>query len=410
MGYSVALTISTLLALACLRLQGVGMLPEPATPRDPRQKPVVSDPQAKPETPKPRPPPAPKPIAGISGFESISTLLYPAAPDRPHELRATYVFPERVRWQLSVKDGKGDERVLQFRSGETVYSLPAHSAASEICTGPDRSQTLLQMELRRALMLYPDGFEWKGTSPERRADLGELGSLFVRDSTAPDGRPTELGDAGPDGKRIDSFKSIRWCEKDGRSWPAEMELWHSGELAWKETVESVDVRGRFVDSYFIPPDRRDHAGSEQVQGSIRELDLPPTCALRVETAKGATWDRVLADLARLRGEWTRQLAEKKLELEPVATIEISGGGDPTAIVVRLSTVPEDLPTGFLVSSPRKGLAMAVLGLKEATPARLTDLHKALPKGSVEGVPYVRFDPKTGAEGRIVVVLPYSKAP
>jgi hypothetical protein len=73
-------------------------------------------------------------------------------------------------------------------------------------------------------------------------------------------------------------------------------------------------------------------------------------------------------------------------------------------------VPEALPTGFVVSIPRKGLAVAVLGLKEATPARLTDLRKALPKGSVEGVPYVRFDPKTGAEGRIVVVLPYSKVP
>jgi hypothetical protein len=265
------------------------------------------------------------------------------------------------------------------------------------------------MELRRALMLYPDGFEWKGTGPERRADLGELGSLFVVDSTASDKRPTELGDAGPDGKTIDSFKAIRWREKDGRTWPAEMELWHAGELVWKETVDSVDVRGRFVDSYFVPPDRRDRTGAEPMQGSIRELDLPPTCALRVETSKGGTWDGALAELARLRGDWTKQLAEKKLELEPIATIEISGEADPMAIVLRLSTVPEDLPAGFLVSSPRKGLAVAVLGLKEATSAKITDLRKALPKGSVEGIPYVRFDPKTGAEGRIVMVLPYSKA-
>jgi hypothetical protein len=408
MGHSAALTSSTLLALACLRLPGVAPLEDPATLRDPQQKPVGSEPQGKPEASKP--PPPPKPVAGISGFESISTLRYPAAPDRPHELRATYVFPERVRWQLTVKDGKGDERILQFRSGEAVYRMPAHSATSEICTGADRSQTLLQMEMRRALMLYPDGFEWKGTGFERRADLGELGSLFVIDSTAPDKRPTELGDAGPDGKTIDSFKSIGWREKDGRAWPAEMELWHSGELAWKETVESVDVRGRFVDSYFIPPDRRDHAGAEPMQGSIRELDLSPTCALRVEIAKDTTWDRALADLARLRSDWTRQLAEKKLELEPVATVVISGGGEPAAIVLRLATVPKEVPAGFLVSSPRRGLAVAVLGLKEATPAKLTDLRSALPKGSVEGIPYVRFDPKTGAEGRIVVVLPYSKVP
>jgi hypothetical protein len=408
MGHSAALTNAALLALACLRLQEVAAFPDPATLRDPQQKPVVSEPQGKPETSNPRPPLPPKPIAGISGFESVSTLLYPAALDRPHELRATYVFPERVRWQLSVKDGKGDERILQFRSGETVYRILPNSAASETCTGTDRSETLLHMEMRRALMLYPDGFEWKGMGPERRADLGELGTLFVLDSIAPDKRPTELGDAGPDGKTIDSFKAIRWREKDGRTWPAEMELWHAGELAWKETVESVDVRGRFVDSYFIPPDRRDRTGAEPMQGSIRDLDLPPTCALRVETSKGMTWDGALADLARLRGEWSKQLAEKKLELEPIATIEISEEGEPTAIVLRLSTAPDAPPAGFLLSGPRKGLATAVLGLKEATSAKITDLRRALPKGSVEGTPYVRFDPKTGAEGRIVVVLPYSK--
>jgi hypothetical protein len=62
----------------------------------------------------------------------------------------------------------------------------------------------------------------------------------------------------------------------------------------------------------------------------------------------------------------------------------------------LSTAPDDPPTGFLLSSARKGLAVAVLGLKEATSAKITDLRKALPKESVEGIPYVRFDPKTGA--------------
>jgi hypothetical protein len=410
MGYSAALTNSTLLVLACLRPQEVGTLPGPATLRDSQQKPVAPEPQGKSETSKPRPPLPPKPIAGISSLESVSTLLYPGAPDLPHELRATYVFPERVRWQLSVKDGKDEERLLQFRSGETVYRIPPHSAASEICTGTDRSETLLQMEMRRALMLYPDGFEWKSTGSERRADLGELGTLFVLDSTAPDKRPTELSDAGPDGKTIDSFKAIRWREKDGRTWPAEMELWHAGELAWKETVESVDVRGRFVDSYFVPPDRRDRTGAEPMQGSIRELDVPPTCALRVEISKGSTWDGALADLARLRSEWSKQLAEKKLELEPIATIEISKEGEPTAIVLRLSTTPDDSPAGFLLSSARKGLAVAVLGLKEATSAKIADLRKALPKGSVEGIPYVRFDPKTSAEGRVLVVLPYSKVP
>lgn len=380
MGYSPALTSSILLAVASLRLQDSA----------------------------PRSLPPPKPIAGIAGFESVSTLLYPGALDHPHELRATYVFPERVRWQISVKDEKGDERILQYRSGEVVYRLPSRSAVSEVCTGADRDQTLLQMEMRRALMLYPDGFDWKGTGPERRADLGTLGSLFVLGANATDKKPTELGDAGSDGKTIDSYKAIQWREKDGRAWPAAMELWHTGELAWRETVESVETRGRFVDSFFTPPDRRDRSGAQPTQGSIRELDLPSTCSLRVEIAKGSTWDTALAELARLRSEWSTRLAQQKLELEPIATLETSKDGDPTAVLLRLSIVPENPPAGFLISSARKGVAVAVGGVKEASPAQIADLRKALPKGSAEGNPYVRFDLKTGSEGRVVVVLPYAK--
>lgn len=360
------------------------------------------------DPPTPRPPSPPKPVAGIAGFESVSTLVYPSAPDHPHELRAVYVFPERVRWQLSVKGGKADERILQYRSGEAVYRVPMRSGTSEPCKGEDRIQTLLQMELRRALMLYPDGFEWKGEGAERRADLGELGSLFVLGSSAGDKRPAELGDAGADGKRIDSYKNIRWREKDGRAWPESMELWHAGELAWKETVESVSVQGRFVDSFFVPPDRRDRSKADRAPGEVRELDLPATCSLRVEISKGASWDAALAELARLRDDWSKRLAEQKLALEANATLEASWEGEPTAVVLRLSTTPGTPPAGFLNSNVRTGMGVSVAGLREVTPSRLADLRSELPAGSAAGMPYVRFDPKTGAEGRILVVVPYSK--
>jgi hypothetical protein len=231
----------------------------------------------------------------------------------------------------------------------------------------------------------------------------------VLGSSAKDKQPAELGDAGADGKRIDSYKNIRWRERDGRAWPESMELWHSGELAWKETVESVSAQGRFVDSFFLPPDRRDRSKVEPTQGEVRELDLPATCSLRVELSKGASWDAALLELTRLRADWSKRLAEQKLELDPIATVEASWEGEPTAVVLRLSTTPESPPAGFLNAGVRKGIAVAVAGLKEATPTRLADLRKALSAGAVAGIPYVRFDARSGADGRILVVVPYSKA-
>jgi hypothetical protein len=346
-----------------------------------------------------------KPLAGLSGFECVSTLVYPAAPDRPHQLKATYSFPDRARWQISAKQGAPGERSLQYRFGEAVYRVPPDSGDSELCAGEDRSQVLLQIELRRALMLYPDGFVWKDDGAERRAVLADLGSLRARAGS--DGRPTEIGDAGPDGKAIDVYKSIRWREIGGRAWPASMELWHGGELVWNETVESVDVAARYVDSYFVPPDRRERSPAEPDRGEPRNLDIPECCSLRIEIPKGTGWSSALEDLERRRAEWTSRLAERKLELEGHATIELSREAEPAAFVLRLASVPETPPPGFQTTGPRRGLAVAVRGLAEVTAARVGDLRKAIPEKSAEGAAYVRFDPRDGEKARVVIVLPYS---
>src|SRR5207249_1671436 len=146
----------------------------------------------------------------------------------------------------------------------------------------------------------------------------------------------ELGAAAPDGKPIDTYKSIRWREMGGRVWPASMELWHAGELVWRETVEKVDVEARFVDSYFVPPDRRDRTASEPVGGEIRPLDIPESCSLRIEIPKGTSWGAALQDLERRRADCSSRLADSKLELDPRATIELSKAAEPAAFLLRLS--------------------------------------------------------------------------
>jgi hypothetical protein len=390
MGHAVALTGSLLLALAFTTPGSF------QAPQDPPTKPVP-------------PPPKPKAIAGIAGFESVSTLQYPAAADRPHQLRATYVFPDRVRWQITAREKDASERLLQYRYGDAFFRLPPRTAASELCEGAERNQLLLQMELRRALMLYPDGFEWKGSGLDRRAELGELGSLFAHWAAATDKRPSEIGDAGPDGKPIDVYKAIEWRETRGRVWPAAAEMWHAGELVWKETVDSVEVQGRFIDSFFLPPDRRDRSTAEPVESGVRELDLPATCSLRIELPKGTSWDDALAVRARARDEWTTRLGEQKLELDPSATIEVAGEGEPIAVVLRLLSVPGKPPAGFVVADARKGRGVAVGGLREVTAARIAELRKDVRADSNPANPYVRFDASRGAGAdRVWIVLPYSR--
>ena len=191
--------------------------------QDPKPPVAPSNPPAQ-EAPRGAPPLLP--IAGLAGFDSVSTIVYVAAPDRPHKLEASYVFPDRARWRLSVGNEKGSERQIQYRFGQQAFLvLPGKSESTE-WTGIDRSDVLRQMELRRALMLWPDGFAWKGSGTERSADLGSLGSLRARFAVPPGARPVEIEDLDASGQRVDAFRSLTWRELDHRHWPAKTEYWH----------------------------------------------------------------------------------------------------------------------------------------------------------------------------------------
>jgi hypothetical protein len=401
MGASLALTTAALLAFAPPLELGSSAPAGQSKPEEPRGSPQ------QPGKAPPRGPPPPERVGGLSGFESLSTLVYAAAPDRPHQLRATYVFPERVRWLLSAKDEKTTERSLHYRFGETVYRIPPRKAESQECEGEDRAEILLQMELRQALMLYPDGFAWKGGGLERRVEVGKLGSLHAHLATAADKMPCEIGDADAAGNAVDAFKAISWREVGGRLWPGSIELWHAGELVWKETVDSVDTAGRFVDFYFVPPDRRDKTAREPMAGEVRDLEIPESCALRIELAAGMSWDAALEELLKHRVAWSPRLAEQKLDLDRNATFEVSQEGQPTACLLRLSSVPAKPPPGFAAVRPRKGLACAIRGLAEATAAQISELARALPPGALRERAYLRFDPRDAKDGHVLVVLPYS---
>lgn len=387
-------------AQAALALAALG----PTTARQPGPAPQELR-EAKREVP-PRAPPL-QSIAGLSGFESVSTLRYASAPDRPHRLRATYVFPDRVRWHLSAGEESRLERHLHYRFGEQVYRVAPRSADSIELADEDRRDVLRQMELRRAVMLWPDGFAWKGDGTERTVDLLALGSLRARFAAGSDAPPVEVSAVDAAGKPIDALRALTWRAVDRRSWPASAELWHAGELVWRETIDSVQTSTRFIDSYFTPGDRRDPVTRGARPGQVHDLEIPETCSLRVALSPGASWDAARAELDRLRTKWSEEL--KPLELDRASTFELSADGAPTACVLRLAITPKSAPQGFSVVTKRKGRALTVEGLGAATPAALSSLRAGLPRGAAALTAYARFDPREAPGGLVLLVLPFGLA-
>ena len=359
--------------------------------------------EARPEIP---PPPPRRPIAGLEGFECVSSVVFPSAADRPHRLRSTFVFPDRARWQLTVADEKHGDRDVRYRYGEHFYLLRAGSRRSEECAGEERDEMLLALELRRALLLYPDGFEWKDAGPERRADVGGLGALVARPTSAVDAKPAEMRAVTRTGKLVEAYQAIVWREKNGRSWPSALELWHENELVWRETIESIDIEGKVIDAFFLPADRRPATGSPMPIDAAREQLLPPYCGLRVEIPKGSTWTEAAEGYVRLREEWNGRLRDRGLAVDRHATVEVGANGEPLVWIVRLDRIPDEVPSGFTTVPPRRGVVCAVRDPSSITAERIRNLAGDLPKGSKAGSAYARFESKA-ADGPIVLVLPYA---
>ena len=360
-----------------------------------------------PKASEPRRDPGPRtPIAGITGFDSLSKVRFAASPEVVHELKVTCSFPERMRWMMSAKVEGSLVRELQYQYGDAIYRIPTGTGASQLCEGEARKEILQRMQLRRALMLYPDGFEWKGVGVERTSEMGPLGSLRAHLPADAGSRPSAIECVDPAGRTTDGYRAVTWRETGGRSWPAAMEFWHGEERLWAETVESVDTSSRFLESFFVPPDRREGSTSRPVGGEIQTLEIPETCVLRTTIAAGTSWEAALRDHEVLRATHSKRLDASGLKLEGIATFEVSEKGEPTASILRLAALPADTPEGFSREPGGRGLALSVEALVRADGTKIAELHRALPKSSTARRPYVRLELAGGPDRRVVLVLPF----
>lgn len=344
------------------------------------------------------PPPARAPIAGLRGFESRSRIEYPSQPGRLHDLRAAYVFPGRVRWWIAARDGAVEQRRLRYQYGQHVLALEPQQAVSVEYRAEDRAAILAAFELRRALFLWPDDRTWTGTGATRTSTLANGDELRAQVAGTPP-RPTQLEYVPATSDARDSLRAVTWSNVAPRAWPATFEVWNGDTFAWRESVDAVDVETRFVDSFFVPPDRRGVFGSP-VDG-VRDLDIPPVCLRRIELPLDATWDSARAERDRLEVE---SKAKGLPELEDWVTFELRGDASPAAILLRLARVPDPAPDGFTTLPDRIGAATSVRGLGAVKPEVVKRLGARLPAGARAGLAYVRFD-RRRPDGDVVLVLP-----
>ncbi len=281
-------------------------------------------------------------VAGIAGFQSSSRIIFEREPDRPHTLAATFLFPQRARLCLSLEQDKRLERVILYRAGARGFSIDQSVATSKEIVGEELKRLFLQTELRRALFLWPDGFAWSGEGRVRSADLGAQGRFVLQ--LGPDGRPLSMASFDAAGNRAELLDAIAWKQKGARFFPSHFTLNVGGESIWSEEVLEFETALDYVDSFFLPPDRRAEdvfAGTAPAAPAIEAIDLPAMWELRValtnENAASLAGARTAAQAARTN--WH----ERAVAVLDQTILELDRQG---------------LVTAFLLYSPDNGTAPA----------------------------------------------------
>jgi hypothetical protein len=346
------------------------------------------------------------PIAGLAGIRSTSTLTYAEAPERPHELESTYLFPDRGRWQV-VDESARSGRQIVYRAGREFFVLEPASTRS-IRIDPqehsvDWSANLRAFELRRALLLWPDGFAWSGEGAVRSAKI-ECGSLEA--TLGSDGRPERIAIQAPD-VPAEGYAAIRWSEQRGRWWPSSMEFVLDGARVWSETVRSVDTQVHLLDLYFVPPDRRPAPLAQSAM--LRQVihgDVPSGLRKRVALASGASWPDV-------EKRWPVEVSAARaagLDVEPGAWIELDTEGRPIALVLHVldggarTRGKGDPPAGTELAAEQPAVLAGLNGVDVDLGEALRTLRGSVPEGTLAGEAYARFAQAPGTQRPVRVYL------
>ena len=343
-------------------------------------------------------------IDGIQALEVCATLTYDAAPSRPHALRISYAFPDRARLYMANGPVEGaSDRRLRYRHGEVVWALEPRQAQSVEYKAEDRAALLLSFEARRALYLWPHGFEWvvpvdgadRPLDLLREAQLPRLGKLRVELDAQ--GRPARLDALGLDGAAGESWRAIVWESRSGRLIPAGHEIWLGDQRVWTERVTTWDRQARLLDGFFLPADRR-----PAPPPGVQHLDLPAHRLKRVALPKDAALDAVPALFEQEVASRAEEMSKLGTTIEPKVTVELDDQLRPTHLLLRLAGLPQT-PAPEWVSIPERSGWAIVSRTRPGGQEDMERLRSAAQKGQPLGRPYLRHDLKDPTS--FVLVLP-----
>lgn len=361
-------------------------------------------------------PPPRTAIAGLAGLASTSELESQDARGQPiqAELAAWFVFPDRARLQRTPRPSRPGQRELTFRYGPQTWRVESGRSDSRRLSDEEALAAELELELRRALWLWPDGFDWNTASsfpfaPVSSPAMAQGESWFLVARLGADGRPVEMGvtrgSPQADARGGTHLRQVTWHEVDGRAFPAAFELRRGTQLVWRERVTATYLAPQALDHFFVPPDLK--RGELPVSDAPpRAIRLPERAERRVVLSGGEDWEAALAAAqAFAQGERVR-LEGSGLELAPGVLIELDRDARPRAFRVELSTLPDALPKDWIRAPQQAAWDQRLARVGPIVPDQLARLRAFLGPSERPDWAFVRVSPDARGALRAVLVQPF----
>ncbi|MCE9593247.1 MAG: hypothetical protein K8S98_03540 [Planctomycetes bacterium] len=338
------------------------------------------------------------PIAHLAGFESVSTVRFAAEPARAQRLVATYVFPARTRWLMTVIGEPTKARTVHYRSGQRWFVHDDGSATSRELAGDEREQIDHFFTLRQALVLWPDGFAWSGGDNERTTEAAGVGKLVA--TLGDDGRPRAIVCRDAAGGELEGLREVKWRADRGRAVPEQCALTRRGEVAWRETIEAIEFEVGYLDEFFTPVDRRPHDETTGRELAIESVELPARLVRPLSVELSDDWHELSTRANAARNE----LEAKGLKLDDGVEVELDASGKATRCLARLAEDVAPTPPEWTRRPGASALSFKLTAPRADVAAALAELLRRVPAGSRPGTAYVRIT--AGADGRsLQLVLP-----
>ena len=354
-----------------------------------------------------KPPPPRRSVEGIFGFTARSLIEFKALPDSPHRLTSTYGFPERARWYLEPARAATGQRSVRYRSGPQVWELfPGGSEAARY-QAEQELHAFLQLELRRAAMMWPRGVEWvfgTVTGPDGEVKIathdlktgGSLKATLKGESSLPISFSSEI-----DGAVFEEYQAVDWGEGALGQRPMSWTLCYQGAEVWVETIERFHTDIRYVDGHFLPPHLRELPGDGE-SSSILLGEVPARVRKR-QPLSATTWEGAISEAKSLISSTTKLGLPGVIDQDPV--FELNEHSLPSALFLRLILTGQVLPEGWEEAPGESALSLMLPDGRFPNAAALSRLQSACPADAKTGRPRLRVRMLNGEPESSQLLLP-----